>query len=348
MTDSRLTLALDDGAALPAEGTILVLGAGAAADLSALPLGRCRFVQPFAPDHAALAARGLAVTAMPEGEGHAAALVLIPRARAAAEALVAEAMARCAPGAPVWVDGQKTDGIEAMQKALARRGAAVGAVTSKAHGRTLALSAGPGFDDWRHGASEAAPGFVTRPGVFSADGIDPGSALLAAALPELSGKVADLGAGWGWLSAQVLAQPKVKRLDLVEADQVALDCARENVTDPRARFHWADATGWRPEGALDWVVMNPPFHAGTRSAEPGLGAAFIAAAARMLAPSGSLVMVANRQLPYEAELAAAFLEHRQIGGDGRFKLFLATKPLRQRGAAATAPARRAPASRGRR
>ena len=51
------------------------------------------------------------------------------------------------------------------------------------------------------------------------------------------------------------------------------------------------------------MIMNPPFHQG-RAAEPDLGAAFIAAAARILKPHGRLMMVANRQLPYEAALDA--------------------------------------------
>ncbi|MEI4486154.1 class I SAM-dependent methyltransferase [Frigidibacter sp. MR17.14] len=344
MSDSRLTTALDGGDALPPEGTILVLGATAASDLSALPQARTHLVQGMFPDHKALTARGWTVTPEPAGEDHAAALVLIPRARAAAERMLAEAMARCRPGAPIWVDGQKTDGIEALQRALAGR-LPVGAVTSKAHGRSLQIAADPAAcADWMHGPAEAAPGFVTRPGVFSADGIDPGSALLAGVLPALSGKVGDLGAGWGWLAAQVLARsPKVKRIDLVEADHAALACAQANVTDPRARFHWADATDWRADGALDAVVMNPPFHAGGRSAEPELGLAFIRAAARVLLTSGELWIVANRQLPYEPALAAAFAEVQVVGGDGRFKLIRAARPLKGK-AAVAAPDRGKPAT----
>ena len=101
----------------------------------------------------------------------------------------------------------------------------------------------------------------------------------------------------------------MKRLDLVEAEADALACARLNVTDPRARFHWADATAWQPDSLLDAVVMNPPFHVG-RDADPALGAAFIRAARRMLAPNGSLWLVANRHLPYDAALTEHFLSQK--------------------------------------
>jgi len=152
--------------------------------------------------------------------------------------------------------------------------------------------------------------------------------LLASALPvKLGGKVADLGAGWGFLAAEVLKRPGVKKLDLVEAEADALDCAKVNITDPRARFHWADATTWRPETLLDVVVMNPPFHKG-READPALGAAFIRAARRMLAPSGELWLVANRHLPYDAVLSDNFLEVREVVTQGGFRVIQAIKPKR--------------------
>ena len=64
---------------------------------------------------------------------------------------------------------------------------------SKAHGK-LFWFAGGDFADWQNDApSEIDGGFQTRPGVFSADAIDPASKALAAALPEKLGKqVADL------------------------------------------------------------------------------------------------------------------------------------------------------------
>ena len=69
--------------------------------------------------------------------------------------------------------------------------------------------------------------FMSRPGVFAWDRIDAASAMLAAALPDdLHGRVADLGAGFGYLSMQVLARcPDVTSLDLYEAEARALALA---------------------------------------------------------------------------------------------------------------------------
>jgi 16S rRNA (guanine1207-N2)-methyltransferase len=84
------------------------------------------------------------------------------------------------------------------------------------------------------------------------------------------------------------------------------------------------------------VVMNPPFHSG-RAPRPQLGAAFIRAAAALLKPSGQLLMVANRHLPYETALAETFRKVEELPGAPGFKLLLAQGPLKK---AAPAPAGR--------
>jgi 16S rRNA (guanine1207-N2)-methyltransferase len=324
----RLTLALEDGALpLPAEGRVAVLHPGETTDLSALPAARVQVIEPRQPAHDLRARHGLDVTTELDGP-YAAALVVLPRAKALARDLVAAADAAVAPGGPVIVDGQKTDGVESILRDLRRR-VSVSAPVSKAHGKLFWFPAEGTLGDWRRPARQTTPeGFVTAPGVFSADGPDPGSVLLAGALPaKLPTHMADLGAGWGYLATRVLAHDRVARLDLVEADRTALDCARENVTDPRARFHWGDARAWRPETAPGGVVMNPPFHEG-RAPDPDLGRAFVAAAAEILAPGGRLWLVANRHLPYEAELARRFRTAQEIAGDARFKVLEAARPTR--------------------
>ncbi|MDF3605541.1 methyltransferase [Paracoccus sp. DMF-8] len=200
-------------------------------------------------------------------------------------------------------------------------------VDSRAHGKIFRVAVAGGAwvpQSWRMQDIQAAPGMVTRPGVFSADGPDPASQALAALLPEkLPTRIVELGCGWGWLGARILEHPGVETLHMVEADADALDCARRNVTDPRALFHWADALDFSLPEPVNGVIMNPPFHEG-RAADPRLGAGFIAAAARLLTGAGRLWMVANRHLPYEEPLRASFAEVAELGGDTRFKILTAS------------------------
>ncbi|TCP44394.1 class I SAM-dependent methyltransferase [Rhodovulum marinum] len=330
MSDARLTLALESGAvALPEVGRIAVFGPSAEADLSALPKDRVQIIQGFAPDHAAWAARGWAVAIAPEGD-FAAAVICVPRSKALARAWVAEALARTG-GGPVIIDGAKTDGVDSLLKACRAMGGEVTAPFAKAHGKSFVLAGDTAaFSDWRPGEGRLIEGrYRTAPGVFSADGVDRGSALLLAALPaKLKGRVADLGAGWGYLAGEALAaHPEITEMHLVEADHAALTCVQANVPDPRARFHWVDATAFKAGAAFDIVLANPPFHT-SRAADPALGRAFLAAAARLLAPHGQAFVVANRHLPYERDLAALFAEVHEIGGDAGFKVLHATRPRR--------------------
>lgn len=314
--------------ALPDAGTICVFGPETADDLMALPKDRILAITRFFPDHQGLAAQGFRV-ATAVAEPATSAVVCLPRAKAHARALLAEAAASVPAKAPVIVDGARTDGIESIWRDLKTR-VQVSEPLAKAHGRIFSFPAGPELADWQAHDTLIDGGFITRPGVFSADAPDPASVILAAALPpKMPGYTVDLGAGWGYLAHAVLTRPGVKRVDLVEADAVALDCARRNITDPRARFVWADATRFRADGYADFVVCNPPFHR-NRSADPALGQAFLAAAARILHPQGQLWLVANRTLPYLAPARALFREVEDLGATAAFRLIRASHPHRTR------------------
>ena len=317
----RLPLAIESGLEMPPG--MLVLQPAEPLSLAALMRENVRVVHPLKTQHDAFEQAGIATA--PEAEGSAeAVIVCLPRAKSEAFAMIADAAGRSR--GLVLVDGQKTDGVDSVLKAVRQR-VPVGGVISKAHGKIFWFAGTDAFEDWVQGPALTSGGFWTAPGVFSADGIDEGSALLVEALPALSGKVADLGAGWGYLSAHVLAHPDVTEMHLVEAHHMALQCAEHNVTDPRARFYWADALTWRPSDPMDAIVMNPPFHKG-RQGDPALGAGFIAAAAKALKAKGKLYMVANRHLPYEAALDQAFRKVVDLGGNSRFKLVLAEVPRR--------------------
>lgn len=321
MLSSRLSIAAAEGL-FP--GGMLIFGARAHDDLSALG-GPQKVIQGFRPDVDALARAGHEVLAAPDGRS-AAALVVLPRAKAQARDRIAQAAA-ISDGA-IWIDGQKTDGSDSLLREIRKRGR-VGTVISKAHGKLFEVLEGD-FSDWAQAPRQNAAGFWTAPGSFSADGIDPGSDLLARALPEgMTGRAVDLGGGWGYLTSRLCAQEGLTEIDLVEAEAASLECARRNIDDARVAFHWADARHFRPERPADHVVMNPPFHTG-RDADPGLGRAFIAAAAACLAPSGGLWLVANRHLPYESVLNESFARVTELPGAPAFKLYHAQRPRRTR------------------
>jgi len=164
----------------------------------------------------------------------------------------------------------------------------------------------------------------SQPGIFSWDRIDPGSALLAAHLPELAGAGADFGCGNGYLALTILKSARVKSLALIDLDRRAVAAAKRNVTDARATFTWADArTADLPQN-LDFVVMNPPFHDGGAE-DRALGKTFITRAASALRKSGTCWLVANRHLPYEETLNQTFSSICQVAAQDGFKIYEAVK-----------------------
>lgn len=332
----RLDLALDHGGLTLPEGRIAVFGPRMGKTLNPLPKDRTEIITGFFPDFQAFERQGYTCWVTPEGR-YDMVIVMLPRAKALARGWIAQAIALS--DGPVVIDGAKVDGVESILRDCRKRSDVLGPV-NKAHGKLFWMTGGD-FADWATRSATLPEGFQTAPGTFSADGIDPASALLAGTLPEKLGQhVIDLGCGWGFLTSGILDLPGVALVESVEADHAALACARLNLADARVVFHWADATTWRPQARADAVVMNPPFHT-DRKADPELGRAFIRTAAASLTPRGTLWMVANRHLPYEPVLNETFAEHEEVAGTGAFKVIRATLP---RKAGASRPARRNPLS----
>ena len=284
--------------------------------------------QGFKPDADALEAAGFALDTDPARRFEVV-LVLPPRPRA----LFAEAIARCAPGGRVVASVANNAGAKTAENDLA---AIAGPLAHESKHKCRVFWTAPlqGPADaalaaqWTAAAAPrpiAGGRFMSRPGVFAWDRIDPASALLARHLPsDLAGDAADLGAGFGYLSAELLERcAGIRRLGVIEADARALELARTNLAryEERAelRFHWLDVTRGLPD-RYDVIVTNPPFHAHDRLDRPGLGRRFIEVAAAALRPRGRLWLVANRHLPYESAFAAGFAQVRTVADEAGFKL----------------------------
>lgn len=330
-----LFLPLQSGAlAWPAPGGTLFLRARAGVALNAARAFRPVCEQSFRPWAEALERDGLAVSDSNSGR-FARVLVLAPRQRDESRALLARAIAQAEAGGVVVACAANNEGGRSMQDDLVRLAGPVHTL-SKRHCRVcwtaplgdqvdralqaewLALDAPRPILDGR---------FRSRPGLFAWDRIDVASALLADCLPsDLAGHAADLGAGWGYLSAELLARcAGITGLDLYEAEARALALARENLAGARVplSFHWHDVAAGLP-GRYDVIVSNPPFHQG-RADDPGLGRAFIAAAASALRPGGRFWLVANRHLAYEQALANGFSNVRAVREQDGFKVIEAVK-----------------------
>lgn len=331
---------LDGSVALSQPTDALFLRARSGWPLRQLPGIRWHATQSFKPLADALLRDGIALADDSDDARYPLVLVLPPRQRDEARATLARALARVAPGGTLLACMANAEGARSGEADLARLAGPVRSL-SKHKCRVFWIA----LDDARidpgllaQWTALDAPRpildgrFVSRPGLFAWDRIDAASALLAAHLPtDLSGHGADLGAGFGYLAAQVLATcPGVQAFDLYEAEARALELARINLAPCATRvalnFHWHDVSA----GLLaryDFIVSNPPFHIGA-SPQVDLGRAFIASAAAALRPGGRLWLVANRQLPYEAVLGGRFDTVRTLAQEQGYKVICAVKGSR--------------------
>jgi 16S rRNA (guanine1207-N2)-methyltransferase len=289
-----------------------------------------RMQQDFRPRFDALEREGREVAPeIPSGEFD---FVLLPapRQRQHGRALLAQGWAKLAKGGVLVACAGNESGGRSLQGDLEALAGAAHSLAKHRCRASWAVKEAQGEPaiarEWLQ-ADEPAPatgsGLLSRPGVFAWDRVDPGSALLAESLPtDLFGHGADLGGGHGYLSAQLLARNGgVRALDLYEADARALALARENLATHDAvelGYHWHDVTRGLPRGDYDFIVSNPPFHE-DRAEQPEIGRAFIAAASAALRPGGRLLLVANRQLPYEAALAQGFARARTLAERDGYK-----------------------------
>ncbi|MCX0211906.1 methyltransferase, partial [Escherichia coli] len=129
---------------------------------------------------------------------------------------------------------------------------------------------------------------------------------------------------YGALATVALRSPLVTALTLYDLDRRAIEAARRNIEDPRVTIEQADVRTLPTNGDLDFIVTNPPFHDGGAE-DKRLGQTFIRQAAAMLKKGGALWLVANRHLPYEAELNEAFKRVRMAADAGGYKVFEAIK-----------------------
>lgn len=339
MTPAQKTLFLpfDQGILdMPAEGqSFLACGISADRLMDAQWKVALTCLQPWRPDFLALEREGMRAEPRLDADSRfSGGLLLMGKHRGRNEAWFAELLARVEPGGWIVVAGDKKLGVDSFRKWVGNI-AEISDRLSKNHAVAFWLQRPADLDaDFiaalKPLAVDIDDAFRTEAGMFSHGAIDKGSALLVPHMEKIVfGRVADLGAGWGYLSALSLKfSDRITSIDLFEADYEALEAARYNLERLGASvpmtFNWFDVTSEKLTGIYDTVVMNPPFHEG-RATDVSLGQAFIAAAASRLKTGGRLLMVANRQLPYEVTLKAKFKSVTLLEETGGFKIFDAKK-----------------------
>ena len=175
-------------------------------------------------------------------------------------------------------------------------------------------------------------GYYTRCDMFSPKEVDKGSKKLTSTFStKLSGNVADLGAGWGYLSKEALRlNDNITRVTLFECNYSAYIASKKNIDDRRATFRWASLENIKKVTLrFDHVICNPPFHSG-RPKDIGLLRSFIFQSSRLINRQGNVWMVFVSGVYSESELKESFENVKVLYKDSQYFVCRLLKPKAKR------------------
>ncbi len=170
-------------------------------------------------------------------------------------------------------------------------------------------------------------------GVFAGTKLDVGTRFLLSFLdrmPATVGTAVDLGCGTGILAAQLRRHYPGAHVIAVDQSAAAVRSAAATAAandlsiDVRRDYDLSTV----PQGSVDLIACNPPFHAGTAvgaSVATSPAQAMFAAAGRTLRPGGQLWTVGNSSLDYAGFLQRSVGPTRVAGRNPKFTVTVSTR-----------------------
>ena len=171
---------------------------------------------------------------------------------------------------------------------------------------------------------------VNHAGVFCADRLDIGTRFFLQHLPAVPGgrRVVDLGCGNGVVGTAVaVAEPSAEVLFVDESFQAVASAEatyKANGVPGHAEFRVGDGLAGVPDGSVDLVLSNPPFHSHQATTDKTAWRMFTGAR-RVLRPGGEMWVVGNRHLGYHVKLRQVFGNSQLVAGDPKFVVLKAVR-----------------------
>ena len=272
------------------------------------------------------------------------AAIELPKGRRLAQRWLAQAWAALRPGGALYLAGANALGVQSALKDAEglfgpgvildyKKGNRVARFTRPASMADMPGWLGePGIQpgSWHEFNLETPQEWlrlVSLPGVFSYDRLDEATGLLLGQMRITSDdQVADLGCGYGALGL-VAARLGAARVDLLDANLLAVASARENIYRlglSNARALPSDVLSAVTGQAYTRILTNPPFHAG-KGVDYHAAAAFIQQSWTALEPGGELLLVANRFIRYEKMMDGLFRRVSVAAENQRYRVLAAIK-----------------------
>jgi len=168
---------------------------------------------------------------------------------------------------------------------------------------------------------------LSYPGVFAHGHLDAGTALLLEALPDLNldGNILDFGCGAGVIGTCIASRQPSATLSFLDSSALALQACKETLAANHLQGTLLASDGLSEvNGNYDHIISNPPIHSGIKT-DNHLSLRLLDDVNRFIAPCGSMIVVANRHLPYEHWLHQRFKRLTELVSNNAFKVYQAKK-----------------------
>ena len=260
----------------------------------------------------------------------------LPRQKALLRMLLECATSLLTKDGVLWLAGENKAGIKSADKLLRLHFGQIKKLDSARHctlyeanNRLRAQAFNPMTykQSWELDCKSSQICVISYPGVFAHGRLDPGTALLLDSLADmhLEGDVLDFASGAGVIGACIVANHPQTSITLLDTSALALRASSETLAANHLRGTLLASDGLsKLEGSYDFIVSNPPIHAGIKT-ETRMSMQLLESVHEHIRPGGTLIMVANVHLPYEKWLSQKFERCQERASNNHYKVILAKR-----------------------
>lgn len=164
--------------------------------------------------------------------------------------------------------------------------------------------------------------FTNHSNLFSREKLDIGTRFLLSHIPQGDYRaILDLGCANGVIGIAAKRSNPGARIVFSDDSRMAIESAHLNFATyfpgEAAEFHWTNCFENQPEGSLDLVLCNPPFHQGNTLGDHIARQMFIDSR-HTLRPGGRLRVIGNSHLRYPQLLRQLFGNSRVVATNAKF------------------------------
>lgn len=260
----------------------------------------------------------------------------LPRQKAALRMLLDCAAGLLDKDGVLWLAGENKAGIKSADKTLKSCFSQVRKLDNARH-CTLYAASQPlnptSFNEqvyqqkWMLDCHSASIRVVSYPGVFAHGRLDAGTAMLLDCIAEtrIEGSVLDFACGAGVIGSVIATLHEHTKVTFLDNNAIALRASQATLDANQLSGSILASDGLTGlEGSFDWIVSNPPIHAGVKT-DSQLGMRLMDSVHQHLNPGGVFLMVANVHLPFEKWLSQRFRHCDELAGNNHYKVILAKR-----------------------